>query len=105
MAAGTNTLGAVGGAGGAVSTNGDVNGAGAPGGMGIRFTGLIIGGSGQGGSTVFGGGGASKGSAGTGIDGAGYGAGGGGGAVQNGSGAVAGGAGTQGCWVVEEYGV
>ena len=91
-----------GGAGGAVSTNGDLNGAGMPGGPGFRqAAGFLVGG--EGGSSAFGGGGIARVSALTGADGAAYGAGGSGAFAISGSGSVAGGAGVQGCWIVDEY--
>jgi hypothetical protein len=93
---------AVGGAGGAVATNGDINGTGAPGDDGLRRSGTV-GWSGSGGSSNFGGGGKGKNVAGAGAAGTGYGAGGGGGVVLNASAAVTGGAGTQGLIIVDEY--
>lgn len=100
--AGTALAVILGGASPAVSTNGDMNGGGAPGAVGIRLSGLL-GGSGAGGSCLFGAGGNGLNAAGAGVVGVGYGAGGSGGCVLNNSAAVAGGAGLAGCIVVEEY--
>jgi hypothetical protein len=101
MTTGTSEIGAAGGAGGA-STNGDLNSPGAPGDFGYRRTGLL-GFSGAGADSEFGGGGAARVAAGVGNAATGYGAGGAGGLVLNGSGAVLGGVGTQGAIMVEEY--
>lgn len=101
-AAGTAVNSELGGAAPAVSTNGDVNGSGAPGGYSVRFTGLV-GASGAGGSASVGGGGVSKVAAGAGTAATGLASGGAGGLVLNGSGAVAGGDGTGGLIVIDEY--
>jgi len=92
-----------GGAGGAVSTNGDVNRGGAPGTYGLRIS-INVGISGCGGSSPFGGGGVGKDSGAAGADATGYGGGGGGALCLNNSGAQVGGVGTQGCWLVHEFG-
>lgn len=98
-----------GGAGGAVSTNGDVNGGGQPGEQGVVLivnagtTEIQV--SGDGGSTIFGGGGVGLNTSGAGAVGnnaTGFGAG-GGGAVTGAAQARAGGNGTAGCWIVDEY--
>ncbi len=98
-----------GGAGGAVSTNGDLNAGGMPGGNG---TVVIIGSgttevlsSGAGGSSPFGGGGVGISTSSAGANGTaatGFGAG-GGGATTGASQARAGGNGSAGCWVIDEY--
>lgn len=87
---------------GKLATSGDLNGAGAPGGAGLRFTGLI-GISGQGASSPSGGGGLARNAQSAGAAGAGFGAGGSGGCTLNGGAAQAGGAGTAGTIVVQEY--
>lgn len=95
-----------GGAGAAVSTNGTVNGAGAPGGYGMvpavnsGTTEIVSGG--RGGSTNVGGGGVGKITASAGAAGTGYGAGGSGGTC-GASTANSGGVGTAGLIIVEEY--
>ena len=94
--------GALGGTGGIISTNGDINGSGQSGEPGWIRSGTV-GYAGNGGSTVYGGGG--KGTLVGGVGGAavGYGAGGGGGSTLNGGSAVAGGAGVGGLIIVDEY--
>lgn len=92
-----------GGAGGAVSTNGDLNSAGDPGQNGIIVVvATPVGASGGGGSGPFGAGGDPISAVGNGNAGKGFGAG-GGGAMTGASAARTGGAGTAGCWVVDEY--
>lgn len=86
---------------GAVGTNGDINRAGDPGNPGIRMSGTV-GVSGAGGSSQFGGAGASLTTAGAGNAGTGYGAGGGGG-LSTANTARAGGAGTAGIIIIYEY--
>jgi hypothetical protein len=98
-----NVLTVLGGAGGVVSTNGNVNGAGAPGDPGILIlesTPVFV--AGCGGSTIFGGGGGSITAAATGTAAIGYGAG-GGGSCTGASTARAGGTGVQGIWIVDEF--
>jgi hypothetical protein len=99
----TTLLVTLGGAGGAVSTNGACNGAGESGEPGIQIlVSTPIVGSGAGGSTVFGGGGLGLAAVGSGNNAVGYGAGGSGGAT----GATqprAGGVGAQGVWIVDEF--
>jgi hypothetical protein len=90
----------LGGNGAAVSTNGDINGAGSPGGTGYSSSTTIIW-SGSGGSSQWGGGGNSRSTAGAGNAGTGYGAGGGGASCTNAN--RAGGAGTAGAIVVCEF--
>ncbi len=92
-----------GGAGGVVSTNGDVNGAGEPGSYGVTLVvaGPVVAG-GAGGSSDFGSGGVGIVAAGAGVAAAGFGAGGGGSAT-GASAARAGGAGTAGILIVDEY--
>lgn len=102
MAAGTTVLAANGGSGGLISTNGDLNGAGYPGENSTRSSGLLAC-SGSGGSSKFGGGGASRITQGNGLIGTAFGAGGSGGCVLNGGAATTGGAGTNGLIIVEEY--
>lgn len=98
---GAATLAAVlGGASGGISTNGDLNDAGMPGNRGIRLSG-VLGGSGEGGSSMFGAGGVAKNTNSAGAAGLGYGAGGGGAAAVSAN--QAGGVGTIGCIVVDEY--
>lgn len=105
MLAGTTIITALGGATGGISTNGDVNSAGEPGGFSLRTNGTSATGnvSGKGGSSIFGAGGNSLNTVGTGNSGIGNGSGGGGGHVTNGSAAVTGGAGTAGITVVKEF--
>lgn len=86
----------------AVSTNGDVNASGAPGGASLRFSGTSAI-SGCGGSCLFGAGGRPVGSTTTGLNAIGFGAGGGGGSSIDGATDKAGGAGAAGIIVVEEY--
>lgn len=92
-----------GGAGGAIATNGDVNGGGAPGGYGVVLivaTPIVA--SGEGGSGPYGSGGLGLVAVGNGTNGVGFGAGGGGSAT--GASAVrTGGNGTGGVIVVDEY--
>jgi hypothetical protein len=90
-----------GGAGAAVSTGGDVNGGGMPGGAGITFNGTAAY-SGAGGSTSVGGGGFGAVTERNGVAGSGRGSGGGGGCCL-GSTARSGGAGTAGLIVVSEF--
>jgi hypothetical protein len=93
----------LGGAGGVLSTNGDVNGAGQAGAPGVILivTGAI-GVSGAGGSSMFGGGGNGIVAAGNGVNALGFGAG-GGGALTGASAVRTGGNGTAGLLVVDEY--
>jgi hypothetical protein len=101
MVTGATLIFALGGAHGTISTNGDLNGAGAPGNPGIRHSGLL-GCSGAGGSSDLGGGGGEgKNAHSVGIAGLGYGAGGGGGAAM--TAAVLGGVGTEGVLVIDEF--
>lgn len=102
MANGTTPLSALGGAPSPISTNGDFNGSGAPGGWSYRSTGLIST-SGNGGSCAFGSGGAAFITLHNGAPGNGFGGGGSGGNNINNGGAVTGGAGLAGCIIVEEY--
>lgn len=101
--AATTLVSRAGGAGGVASTNGDVNGAGAPGEYGVVLivaTPIVA--SGAGGSGPFGGGGLGLVAVGNGNSALGFGAGGGGSAT-GASAARTGGNGTQGCWIVDEY--
>ena len=98
---GTAAAAVLGGAGAAISTNGDLNGGGAPGECGWRENGTIAV-SGFGGSSVFGRGGNSLNTEAAGNPGVGPGAG-GGGACCLGTTARAGGAGIAGCVVVDEF--
>lgn len=94
----------LGGAGGAASTNGDLNGAGQPGDPGV-FSSVTgpVGFSGNGADSAFGGGGIGLKNAGAnGNNATGFGAG-GGGASTAASAARTGGNGSQGMWIVEEY--
>lgn len=86
----------------AVSTNGDVNAAGAPGEMGLIYIAAGAGVSGAGGSGPFGAGGSAVIAAGNGTAALGFGAG-GSGALTGASAVRTGGSGTAGCWVVDEY--
>jgi hypothetical protein len=96
------TVVTLGGAGGVISTNGDVNGSGAPGLFGLVISvGNAL--SGSGGSTDYGGGGNSLKTQGTGNNAVGKGSGGGGGCTISTTGAVAGGGGGGGMIIVEEY--
>lgn len=101
-AAGTALAVVLGGASPAISTNGDMNSGGAPGGYGVRLSGLI-GSSGSGGSCIFGAGGNATNAQGAGTAGIGNGAGGSGGCTLNGGVAVVGGAGLAGIIVVDEF--
>lgn len=93
----------VGGAGGTVSTNGDLNSGGQPGQNGhITVVATPVGASGAGGSSPFGTGGIGVSAAGNGVNATGFGAG-GGGALTGASAVRTGGNGTAGCWVVDEY--
>lgn len=103
QAAGTTVASVLGGASGAQSNNGDLNGAGAPGSDGNRLSGTAIGVSGSGGESLYGGAGIGLAAAGAGNNATGKGSGGGGGAVVNGSAAVVGGTGSAGVIIVEEY--
>jgi hypothetical protein len=98
----TTGTGFAGGDGGAVSTNGDVNGAGAPGGAGIMTAVTPLGASGCGGSGLYGKGGLALVAAGAGNNAAGFG-GGGGGSLTGASAARAGGNGVGGVIIVYEY--
>lgn len=101
MAQGTSPLMALGGASPAVSTNGDLNAGGMPGGNSHRFSGTL-GVSGIGGSCLFGAGGLPiKDTTADGNPGKGYGSGGSGGNAINSS--ARGGAGMPGCIVIREY--
>ncbi len=100
-AAGSSILFAAGGNPSSQSSNGDVNGAGSPGGAGIRLSGTIAM-SGQGGSSLFGSGGNGVSTDVAGNPATGFGAG-GGGACSLSAVARNGGAGANGCIVVEEY--
>lgn len=103
MAAGSTTLHSLGGASPAVSTNGDLNAGGMPGGSSTRSSGTV-GVSGIGGSCLFGAGGNGLITQGTGNTATvGYGGGGGGGNCLNNGGNVAGGAGANGVIVVYEF--
>jgi hypothetical protein len=94
------TLDAALGGAGVISTNGDLNSGGDPGRNSTRFSG-ILGSSGAGGTSQFGGGGAARKTNGAGIAGFGFGAGGGGAAAVSAS--AVGGVGTLGCIVIDEY--
>lgn len=100
--AGTSTVFVAGGAAGAVSTNGDLNSAGAPGENAVRVSSLEVS-AGNGGSSQFGAGGIGAIAPGAGATATGFGAGGSGGVVENNSGAAAGGVGSAGVIVVEEF--
>lgn len=100
-AAGTAITTSLGGA-GVASTNGTINGTGAPGLDGTTFSGLIAA-AGSGAANLYYGGGIGKNTAGAGVAGTGFGTGGAGGVVLNNSAAVAGGAGTAGVIFVDEY--
>lgn len=102
IATGTSTVMGLGGASGGISTNGDVNGAGAPGGWALRVSGSVAI-SGQGASSQWGSGGSARITSGAGNAGTGYGAGGGGANTISAQGDFAGGAGTQGLIIIEEY--
>jgi len=92
----------LGGAAPAISTNGDLNGSGAPGGTGVNLAAAQAA-SGSGGSSLFGGGGVSRKTQGAGNAAVGYGSGGGGGCILSGGAAVAGGAGSAGILIVDEF--
>ncbi len=94
------TLDAALGGAGVIPTNGDINMAGACGEKSVRLSG-ILGSSGAGGSSPFGGGGAARKTNGAGINGTGYGSGGGGAAAVSAS--QTGGVGQGGCIIVDEY--
>lgn len=92
-----------GGAGGTVSTNGDLNSSGAWGENGhITVVATPVGASGKGGDSPFGAGGAPISAVGNGVNAIGFG-GGGGGAMTGASTVRTGGNGSAGCWVVDEY--
>ena len=99
--AGTAAAIILGGNGGAISTNGDVNSAGQSGERGFRLSGTV-GSSGNGGSSPFGGGGNARNTAGAGNAGTAFGAG-GGGALSTAATAQTGGVGTAGVIVIYEY--
>ena len=92
----------LGGAAPAVSTNGDVNGSGQPGSPGVNLAAAQAV-SGNGGSSLFGGGGVGRKTQGAGNAAVGYGSGGGGGCILSGGAAVAGGAGSAGILIVNEF--
>jgi len=92
----------LGGAAPAISTNGDLNGSGAPGGIGVNLAAAQAA-SGNGGSSLFGGGGVGRKTQGAGNAAVGYGSGGGGGCILSGGAAVAGGAGSAGLLIVDEF--
>lgn len=96
---GTAAAAVLGGA-GVVSTNANINGAGAPGGWAYRVSGTV-GVSGAGGSSIYGSGGNARNTQGAGNAAIGFGAGGGGGCAL--SAAVTGGAGGPGLLIIEEY--
>jgi len=100
MTAGTTNAVSAGGA-GVIATNGDINTGGQAGGPGIRFSGTIAI-SGNGGSNIYGGGGAGISTTAAGNNGTGYGSG-GGGAMSSSSTARAGGVGQGGIIVVYEF--
>lgn len=99
--AGTTVVYNAGGAGGAVSTNGDANGAGDPGTWGTRLSGTVAA-SGRGGSGPYGGGGVGLTAEAAGSNAAGFGAG-GGGALSLGTSTRAGGNGAAGLIIIFEY--
>jgi hypothetical protein len=92
----------LGGAAPAVATNGDVNASGAPGAIGYCEAAALAG-SGEGGSSLFGGAGTGRKTQGVGNAAVGYGSGGGGGCILSGGAAVAGGAGSAGILIVDEF--
>ena len=102
MGAGTTALWVLGGAGGAISTNGDLNTVGAPGDASVRASGTICR-SGSGGNSVLSGGARGLIAQGTGVTATGFGGGGSGGVAIGVTAASAGGAGAPGCIVVSEY--
>jgi hypothetical protein len=91
-----------GGSGASIGTSGDVNSAGQPGGNGMRLSGTAVA-SGMGGSTAYGGGGASRITTGVGMAGTGYGSGGGGAAAIGNVSGQAGGSGSAGVIIIYEY--
>lgn len=93
----------LGGAGGVISTNGHVNGAGAPGGNGMTSTVTTVVVGGQGGSTSLGGGGASRTTAGNGNAAIANTGSGGGGSASTGAVARTGGAGAAGIIIITEF--
>lgn len=100
---GTSNTPSLGGAVGGLSTNGDLNAAGTPGGMSFRISGTV-GSSGPGGATSLGGNGAGLVAQGAGNNAfSNTGSGAGGGCTLNGGAAVAGGVGGSGVIIVEEY--
>lgn len=99
--AGTTAAMILGGNGGTVSTNGDLNGTGSSGERGFRISGTV-GSSGNGASTIHGGGGNARTTAGAGNAGTGFGAGGGGG-LSTAATARTGGAGSAGVIIIYEY--
>lgn len=101
QAFGTAAAAVLGGAGGAIATNGDLNAGGAPGGTAYRTSGTVAA-AGIGGSSIYGRGGAGLITEAVGNPGVGPGAG-GGGACCLGTTARVGGAGIAGCVVVDEY--
>ena len=92
----------LGGTGGIVATNGDLNSTGQNGEPGIMTAITPLGVSGNGGSSPFGAGGIGRTSVGNGNAAGGFGAG-GGGAATGASTVRTGGSGTGGCWIVDEY--
>jgi hypothetical protein len=105
MTAANTNLVALGGSAGAVSTNGNVNGAGSPGGYGFRLVGAVAGDgvSGSGASSALGGGGTAKNAGGAGSNATGFASGGGGAAQVANSSAAVGGTGSGGIIIVEEF--
>jgi len=99
--AGTAAAIVLGGNGGTAGTNGDVNGAGTPGGTGLRLSGTV-GSSGAGASSVLGGGGNALNTAGAGNAATGFGSGGSGG-LSTANTARTGGAGSSGVIIIYEY--
>lgn len=92
----------LGGAGPAISTNGDVNGGGEPGAPGMGLSATVVK-SGQGGTSAFGGAGASAKTQGAGAAAIGFGSGGAGACLINGGASVAGGNGGDGVLIIDEY--
>lgn len=101
-AAAATPLTIAGGAAPAISTNGDINGSGQPGGASERQNATIAF-SGKGGGSIFGGGGVSRIAQSAGATGTGFGAAGSGGCCINGGAAAAGAAGVAGVIIVQEY--
>ncbi len=101
IAVGTSILSSMGGAAGAVSTNGDVNATGSPGEYALRFS-ATTGNTGSGAASVFGSGGKGSNAAGVGVTPVGFG-GGGSGAASISTAANAGGAGAPGVLVILEF--